>query len=247
VGIFDYSDPSMKAELGLEVWADIPAEKVAEYLERYVDKFGLRQRCMLSTKMLQATKSKDEREWVIQVQKIGNDGHDSSSLVCDKLIVATGLFSAPLCPIIDFSCFEGPVMHSCDVGVRYDELLDEKHKEIVVVGGNKSAVDVINACAVAGKTVHWLIRKDGNGATMLFEVRRRGIHGAVLGNGRWSSIPSPSIMSTDSFWYRFLHSGKSRLGMWLMKTYWKKGSAAAFGKIEKLSKNRQKLAPKAGE
>lgn len=184
MGIFDYSDPSMKAELGLEVWADIPAEKVAEYLERYADKFGLRQRCMLSTKVLQATKSKDEREWVIQVQKIGNDSHDSrDNLVCDKLIVATGLFSAPLWPNIDFSCFEGPVMHSRDVGVRYDELLDEKHKEIVVVGGNKSAVDVINACAVDGKTVHWLIRENGNGATMLFEVRRRGIDGAVLGNG----------------------------------------------------------------
>jgi hypothetical protein len=103
-------------------------------------------------------------------------------------------------------------MHSRDVGVRYDELLDEKHKEIVVVGGNKSAIDVINACAVAGKTVHWLIRGEGNGATMLLEVRKLGIHGAVFGNGRWSSIPSLSIMSTDSFWYRFLHSGKSRLG-----------------------------------
>jgi dimethylaniline monooxygenase (N-oxide forming) len=248
VGIFDYSDSSMKTDLGLEEWADIPAEKVAEYLERYAEKFELRQRCMLSTKVLQATKSKDEKEWIIEVQRIGNDGNDNiESLVCDKLIVATGLFSAPAWPDIDFSCFEGPVMHTHDVGVRYNELLDEKHKEIVVVGGNKSAVDVINACAVAGKTVHWLIRENGNGATILFEVRRRGIHGVVFANGRWSSLPSPSIMSTDGFWYRFLHSGKSRLGMWLMKTYWKKGSAVAFGGIDKLSKNRQKLAPKIRE
>jgi dimethylaniline monooxygenase (N-oxide forming) len=110
-------------------------------------------------------------------------------------------------------------MHSRNVGVRYKDLLDEKHKEIVVVGSNKSAVDVINACALAGEPVHWLILEEGNGATVLFEVRKRGIHGAVLGNGRWSSIPSPSIMSMDSFWYRSLHSGKSRPGMWLMKTY----------------------------
>jgi dimethylaniline monooxygenase (N-oxide forming) len=248
VGVFDYSDPSMKAELGLEEWADIPAEKVAEYLERYADKFGLRQRCILGTKALQATKSEDEKKWIIEVQRIGHDGNnDRESLVCEKLIIATGLFSAPVWPDIDLSCFEGPVMHSHDVGVRYNELLDQKHKEIVVVGGNKSAVDVINMCALAGKMVHWLIREEGNGATMLFEVRKRGIHGAVLANGRWSSIPSPSIMSTDSFWYRFLHSGKNRLGMWLVKTYWKKGSAAAYGKIDKLSENRQKLAPKTRE
>ena len=158
VGLFDYSEPSMKTLLGLKEWADIPAEKVSEYLERYAEKFELQQRCMLSTKVIQATKSKDGREWIIEVQKIGHDGNDDrESLVCDKLIVATGLFSAPLWPEIDFSCFEGPVMHSRDVGVRYDELLDEKHKEIIVVGGNKSAIDVINACAVAGKTVHWLI------------------------------------------------------------------------------------------
>lgn len=247
-GIFDYSDPSMKAETGVEEWADIPAEKVAEYLERYAEKFGLRERCILSTKVLQATKNEDGSEWNVEVQKIGHDDNkNKESLVCDKLIVATGLFSAPAWPDIDFSRFEGPVMHSRDVGLRYKELLDEKHKEIVVVGGNKSAVDVINMCALAGKIVHWLIREEGNGATMLFEVRRRGIHGAVFANGRWTSIPSPSIMSLDNFWYRFLHSGKSRLGMWLMKTYWKKGTATAFGNIEKLSDNRRKLVPKAPE
>ena len=247
-GVFDYSDPSMKAEIGVEEWVDIPAEKVAEYLERYAEKFGLRQRCMLSTKVLQATKSEHGKEWNVEVQKIGPDGkNDRESLVCDRSIVSTGLFSAPAWPDIDFSYFEGPVMHSRDVGLRYRELLDEKHGEIVVIGGNKSAVDVINMCVLAGKTVHWLIREEGNGATMLFEVRRRGIHGAVFANGRWTSIPSPSIMSTDGFWYRFLHSGKSRLGMWLMKTYWRKGTATAFGKIEKLSENRQKLAPKVPE
>jgi dimethylaniline monooxygenase (N-oxide forming) len=247
-GIFDYSDLSMKDIINVKEWADIPAEKVAEYLERYAEKFRLRERCMLGTKVLQAAKSEDGREWNVEVKKPSLDGNnDKEILVCDKLIVATGLFSAPAWPDIDFSCFEGPVMHSRDVGLRYKELLEERHKEIVVVGGNKSAVDVINMCALAGKVVHWLIREEGNGATMLFEVRRRGIHGAVFANGRWSSIPSPSIMSLDNFWYRFLHSGKSKLGMWLMKTYFKKGTAAAFGNIEKLSENRKKLAPKAPE
>lgn len=75
----------MKAEIGVEEWADMPAEKVAEYLERYAKKFGLRQRCMLSTKVLQATKSEHGKEWIVEVQKIGPDGkNDGESLVCDK-------------------------------------------------------------------------------------------------------------------------------------------------------------------
>lgn len=37
---FDYSDFPMDIELGIDKWADLPAELVHEYLERYVDIFG---------------------------------------------------------------------------------------------------------------------------------------------------------------------------------------------------------------
>jgi hypothetical protein len=40
---------------------------------------------MLSTKVIQATKSQDEKEWIIEVQKIGHDDNDDKkSLVCDN-------------------------------------------------------------------------------------------------------------------------------------------------------------------
>jgi cation diffusion facilitator CzcD-associated flavoprotein CzcO len=50
--IFDYSDFPMDVELDLDKWADLPAEKVHQYLEHYTDKFDLRKRCKLNTRVV---------------------------------------------------------------------------------------------------------------------------------------------------------------------------------------------------
>ena len=59
--LFEYSDMSMSEELGIDEWADIDAATVAQYLERYADKFGVLQRCRFNT-----TATKVEREAGVQ-------------------------------------------------------------------------------------------------------------------------------------------------------------------------------------
>ena len=79
-------------------------------------------------------------------------------LRCDKLIVATGLTSKPVMPRIDTSTFKGKIFHSKDFGKSHTFLTSDAVQSVIVVGGNKSPVEVARLCALAGKTVTWLIR-----------------------------------------------------------------------------------------
>ena len=64
----------------------------------------------------------------------------------------------------------------------------------------------------AGKKVNCVIRETGNGPGMTVQVMQTGgIHVARLA-GRWKNILTPPIFSLDTFWYRFLRSGKEQAG-----------------------------------
>lgn len=75
---FDFSDLPMDEELGIDNWADLPTEKVHEYFERFVDRFDLRRRCRLITKVLGV--EKDGEEWKLEVEgSCGQDAQKTSS------------------------------------------------------------------------------------------------------------------------------------------------------------------------
>jgi dimethylaniline monooxygenase (N-oxide forming) len=248
--VFDYSDFPMDEEVGVGAWADLPAEKVHEYLERYTDRFGLRERCRLNTRVIRAdryAKNESGTVWQVQVETRHLDGQDSvrEILLCDKLIVATGSSSTPKLPKdIDWSTFQGPVMHSKDVGMRHQQLTADNVQRVTVVGGNKSAVDVVNMCALAGKEVYWLIRQEGNGPGLLFDVRSKdGTHAGKYKALRATTIASPNLLLTKGFWYWFLHSGKNWVGSslirWAFSYASKKGIESMYGKNE----NTMRIAP----
>jgi cation diffusion facilitator CzcD-associated flavoprotein CzcO len=246
--IFDYSDFPMDAELGVDKWADLPAERVHAYLERYVDKFDLRKRCRLGTKVVRIEKCEGTKEkttaWKVEVERETEDEESvKESLTCDKLIMATGINSTPNLPSdIDWSTFDGPILHSKDVGTKHHLLTSESVRRVTVVGGNKSAVDVVNMCALAGKEVDWVIRKEGYGPGILFEARTHGIHIGAIEAIRASSIPSPNILSSTGFWYWFLHSGKSKIGSGFQSWLMAKLSESALKEYEG-SENTMKIAP----
>lgn len=205
--VFDYSDFPVDVEVGLGPWDDLPAEKVHEYMEHYVDKFQLRERCRLNTRVVRAERDELKMEsgaiWKVLVESTQHDGPDSGTetLLCDKLIVATRSSSIAKLPTdIDWTTFDGLIIHSKDVGAKYPQLVSDDIQRVTVVGGNKSAVDVVNMCALAGKEVDWLIRKEGSGPGFLFPARS---------NLRASTIASPNILVTKGFWHWFLHSGKA--------------------------------------
>ena len=245
--IFDYSDFPMDEVLGIGRWADLPAEGVHEYLEKYVDKFDLRRRLRLGTRVVRAAKvDGDNGAWDVEVERVatGENGQPVREVLrCDKLIVATGTASTPNMPRgIDWKAFEGLIMHSKDVGTKHELLTAGNVERVTVVGGNKSAVDVVNLCALAGKEVDWVIRKDGYGPGNLFEARSNGFHAGAIKAMRATATISPNILVTSGFWYRFLHSGKSWLGTRLLKFMLSKVDASALS-LYKRNENTMKIAP----
>ena len=117
--------------------------------------------------------------------------------------------------------------------------MDPSLTTVVVVGGNKSAVDRVNACALAGKPVSWIVRPGDSSTGLLLEARENGIHGGAIANARWSSLFAPIIFRAKGFWYRFLHSGRLFLDVGFCSSF--KLSATALGDTYEKSENLRKL------
>jgi len=71
------------------------------------------------------------------------------ALTCDKLIVATGVTSNPGLPPYDMSKFEGTCYHSVELGRRHPELLSDKIQHVTVIGGHKSALEVVGNTTIS--------------------------------------------------------------------------------------------------
>ncbi len=126
---------------------------------------------------------------------------DGQVFDCDKLIVLTGLASDPKPPDIANvdSSFLGPVMHTCSLGRQHHLLTAPEVKEIVVVGGSKSAIETVCLCIDAGKFVHWVIRTDGGGASMMIVTDKDNPRIISLNATRIFNVFSPSIFATSGF------------------------------------------------
>lgn len=171
---------------GLQDNDDIPAAKVYSYMYKYCEKFSLLERTRLSTTVTKISRDSDTPEWKVRIKP------SDATLICDKLLVATGLASIPNWPDIPIDTFTGPVMHSRDIGKRHSELISEKVKRVTVLGGCKSALDIVMACSAAGKKVDWVIRAtgDGNGPGMMVQSEKVGSTQACSwGAGSHSSLP----------------------------------------------------------
>jgi cation diffusion facilitator CzcD-associated flavoprotein CzcO len=241
-GLFDYSDLPMRDVIDLKDWSDLPGEKVYDYLHACAARFHLIERLRLSTTISHISRNIDGKAWDVRIA-------DSEEIVtCDKLILATGLYSKPYWPDVPREDFHGFVMHSKEMGIHHRELTSEKVNRITVYGGCKSSVDAIIFCLQAGKKVDWVIRETGNSPGLMAEVRKHGVHGAILVD-RWKNILTPSIFSTTGFWYNFLHSGKSRMGYWICRSLWAKASTAIFTMepYKTKSPNMEKLMPETPE
>lgn len=151
---FELSDLRMAEEFGMPKWSDIPGHVMHEYLERYAKKFDILRRVQFQTEVLRI--ERDGRGWKVYTKDVGEGSNSDEIAVmdCDKLLVATGLYSRPMLPDIDTSAFTGIAIHSKDLRKRHNDFTSESIRSVVVVGGNKSAIEAASACAVAGKTVH---------------------------------------------------------------------------------------------
>ncbi|CEN61015.1 hypothetical protein ASPCAL07684 [Aspergillus calidoustus] len=253
VGLFDYSDLPMGPEIGLDDWADLPASRVNAYMEGYVDRFKLREQCRFNAKVIRVQRGDvgegGERGWRVEVEdrSNGSSGQNTTSevLYCDKLIVATGTTSTPWLPDdIDWTRFSGTVLHSKEVGQKHGYLTSPSVSSITVVGGNKSAVDVVNLCALAGKQVNWVIREEGWGPGFLLKARsKNGDHLGTIKSKRVSGLASPSILSAKGFGYWFLHSGRNWIGPRLLNWVFEHMAKTTIKEVYGQSENTMKIVP----
>jgi cation diffusion facilitator CzcD-associated flavoprotein CzcO len=148
--------PLDEATYGVKPGEHIPASAVHQYLIDVAKKTGVLEHISFEHKVESVSPEGDG--WVLQVshqQRI-------QSIVCRKLIVATGLTSLPNMPNLKgVESFEGALFHTKDFHKHRNTV--ENAKRVVIIGGSKSAYDIAWIYAKAGASVDMLVRPDGNG------------------------------------------------------------------------------------
>ncbi|KPI42564.1 uncharacterized protein AB675_9765 [Cyphellophora attinorum] len=280
-GLFEFSDPDISQvdeAAGFKRFGSLPATRVMEYMEGYAAKHGLLDRFRGGVRVVRA-----ERRSTGKV--VGNEGwrlHTSTGDVydCEKLLVCVGSYNVPHLPLpkAQQEGYEGLSIHSRDMGRRYEELIaappplaaseksraadDEQvtTKHILVVGGNKSALE---ACGLFLRTNRQKYCDEHNikvpkvhyKVTWLVHPSPRGVHFMILNiaDEKGSAEPAlsrafaafnPSVYDTYSGVYRFMHS--SRWWAWgsiLVSVFWWAFAlgvsyAADFGRSENVRRLR---------
>jgi len=239
--MFEFSDLSMSEAVGLEEWSDITGDHMAEYLEKYSEKFGLLKYCRFNTKVVRIEREGATWLWKLSVRPTGQETAELEDLKCVKLIMATGHTSKPKLPEnLDMSLYTGKVFHVKEIGQRYHELLrDGDVQNITVVGGNKSSFELAGMFGVEGKKVNWLIKDEGTGPGMIVKDRPNGKdHQMKNFTTRAVSGIAPTPWKADRWITRFLYSGKYWLCRWFITWFFK---AAASKPLEMYNKPNRRL------
>lgn len=157
--------------------------------------------------------------------------------------MATGVTSVPNVPDFDLRSYEGFSFHSVEMGRRSDELTADSVNHVTIVGGHKSALEVVGTCALAGKKVEWLMRADGGGPTWLMPARdNNGTSLQKMSTLRALGFVNTSVYRSDRWLNRFLH-GRWWIGTWLVNCFWRYLTSVAHGDKYSKSENGRLLRP----
>lgn len=143
-----FSDFPWKASVG-----DFPlATEMHTYLQDYITHFKLQPFINLNTEVVSVKFNAKNQKWKVLYRQKGELIEQEFTYV----MVATGFFSQPLMPSVDISRFSGTILHSKEY--KSGDFL--KGKEVVVVGGAFSGVEIAAEVAgVAKKVTHVSTKK----------------------------------------------------------------------------------------
>ena len=188
------------------------AKYVTQYLEEYVDNHvynatSLRSRIRLNAEVRSVEKVSGA--WILQV-----GGVMPTSVRCSKLAVASGLTSIPVLPKFPHSHdWTAPILHHRDFGVHSKAILEASsaYKNITVLGGGKSAADMVYGSIKAGKNVNWIVRKSGEGPGIFMNPAASGRYrnNAEAGSTQKATILNPSGFRPMLDWAQKLHQSVS--------------------------------------
>ncbi|KAI4267812.1 MAG: hypothetical protein L6R38_008080 [Xanthoria sp. 2 TBL-2021] len=186
------------------------AKHTTQYLENYVDQHShagqtLRDRIRFCCTVSSIRKA--DSKWVISCNDISGN---STVFHANKVVVACGVTSTPNIPkFIGEKKFGAPLIHHYEFG-QSAVLSSAEIRNVTVVGGSKSAADMVLAAVKAGKNVSWIIRRSGAGPGWFVSHKGKGPYRNVveIGSTRFFSTFSPSILNPENWLTRFLHGTK---------------------------------------
>ena len=219
-GTYEFSDLPMTDELGVKKGEHIPGSVVHSYLCKYAEKHDLVRRCRLDTKVDSVVQNGNG--WLMQCTST-QEPNEKFAITCEKLVVATGLTSAPApIELRGMAMFERPIIDTASLPTHANSLLhDTSVKHVTVFGGGKSSYDAVYLFASHGKNVTWIMRRTGHGPTWM-ALARQWIGPVHLWmerviTARLVTLFSPCIWgSADGFGRlrELLHG--TRVGRWLV-------------------------------
>ncbi len=134
--------PSFSYQFSFEKRSDwsrlyAPGKELKAYAEHCVDRYGLRDRIRLNTKVVGATFDEQAHAWRITTAS-------GEAVSARFMIGATGVFTQPTLPDIPgLESFAGTTMHTA----RWDHDVELRGKRVAVIGTGASAIQVIPAIA----------------------------------------------------------------------------------------------------
>ncbi|KAL4904739.1 hypothetical protein BDW74DRAFT_178821 [Aspergillus multicolor] len=168
-GTYEYSDFPMNDSFGVKEGQHIPGHVLQKYLESYAEHFGVLKDVRLNCRVETVEHNEDatsELKWTVSyIDSSSGEGQEKEVTVRSrKLILATGVTSQPYLPHIEGQeTFARPLFHTVEMPKYLESTLQQSSNRIAVLGGTKSAWDVVYAAATSGAQVDWIIRDNGHG------------------------------------------------------------------------------------
>lgn len=177
LGTYEYPDFPMDPQtFGVQPGQHIPGRVCHEYLSAYAAKFGIADKIRYSSRVLVAEhlSLSPDGGWVLTVATTTTQPRDgqpseeqTSQIRARKLVVSTGLTSAPFRPRFEGEeTFGGLIFHSKEF-LQHAGTLEDATKRVTVFGATKSAWDMVYAYATKGIQVDWVIRSSGHGPSWM--------------------------------------------------------------------------------
>ena len=216
MGTAEWSDVRMPRPPEDDIYYEFfKAKHTSKYVEQYVESHrfadrSLRDRIRFGFKVNNIKKS--DNVWIVT--------GDTAVFRAFKVIVASGLTSTPDMPELPgVENFEAPIIHHESYG-QSSVLSSVEFQNVTVIGGGKSAADMVYASVKAGKSVSWVIRASGTGPAFFVSPKGKGPYknAADIGSTRIVSTLSPSIFNPDTWWTRFVHD--TNFGQKIVNALW---------------------------
>ena len=214
-----FSDQAVEVPSGTKLVHDIfEAKYMTKYLEQYVDNHvykgkSLRQRFLFGFKVISIEKSGEI--WYIS-------GSDDRRIATRAIAVATGHTSRPaMPPLPGKERYLGSIIHQKEYGRASNEIFSNPSVQyITVLGGGKSAADMVYASVKAEKKVTWIIRQDGEGPAAFAAAAGKGPYrnGPEIASTRAIATLSPSCFSKPGWLGSLIHG--SALGRRIVAQIW---------------------------